>query len=239
MPWLMFSSAASSTRWLKRRSCEASPTIAATVSRSRPLRAARHRAARAPTPSPAPPRVRVRCALRCRAGTGAVGGRVAQQMSSTRSRGRKRRPASRSVRASRPRRARRGRSRRQADASSGRERADEQARADRAAQPAPAGQSEQALRRQPLRCRTARRRTHAGAMPAQARTPSAAACTQHQAAKPATMPATTARGGVCGRHTANAERRRQRRQRGERHRADVGQRLAARDRGGCSPTPAA
>ena len=48
MPWLMFCSAASSTRWLKRRSAEASPTMVATVSSSEPAsRRAASRSSRA------------------------------------------------------------------------------------------------------------------------------------------------------------------------------------------------
>ena len=107
MPWLMFSSAASSRRWLKRRSSLASPTIAATVSRSAPrwsTSAVSRRAASSSNRADALPRIAASsCSSRDSMAMG-TGPRVGawRSSSSTRCIGRKRRPALRSVCRSEP-----------------------------------------------------------------------------------------------------------------------------------------
>lgn len=92
----MFSSAASSTRWLKRRSCEASPTMLATVSRSGPdsRRAASSSRRVDALPSTADSSRSSRASIAV--GTGPLRG-APRSTRSTRPTGRKRRPALRSA----------------------------------------------------------------------------------------------------------------------------------------------
>ena len=208
----MFSSAASSTRWLKRRSCEASPTMAATVSRSAPRRstpwvsvsAASRRAASSNRRAEALPRIAASsCSSRdsIAAGTGPFAG-AWRSSSSTRCAGRKRRPALRSVCRSEPRASRRcGAPRSEA---SSKVVAAPTNRLTPTARPS---------RLQPVRPNSASgashdipngpSRNHAGSLPAVVAI-IGTSITHDHARKPATTPAVAAPAGVCGRHTANA-----------------------------------
>ena len=197
----MFSSAPSSTRWLKRRSCEASPTIAATVSRSGP---ASRRAASSSRRADALPRTAAssrssRASIT--AGTGPVAGASASNASTLRA-GRKRRPALRRVSRSEPRAAsRRGADRAIASSTVARVPANRLAPTARPrrlqpVRPNSASGDNQAKPNGP--------RCNQSLAPPVAATYIGASITQAQTRKATTTPAVAARGGVCGRQTANA-----------------------------------
>ena len=199
MPWLMFCNAACNTCWLKRRSSEASLTMAATVASSPLSRRAASSSSRADAAPSTEDNSRSMLAS-VAAGTGPCRGASASSRC-TFSHGRKRRPASRSASASRLRRARSGVSRRQAIASS--------------VIPVPTNRLAPTAR--PSGLQPVRPNSASGASQRQPSGPSASqagtlpllssrvgsSSTQAQVAKPASTPAMAARGGVCGRQMAN------------------------------------
>ena len=196
----MFCSAASSTRWLKRRSADASPTIAATASRSPASRLAASSSTRAEAEPSTAASSRSTWAS-TRPGT-APGPSMPCSSCATRSRGRNLSPASRRVCASRPRMARRGVSRRRIAtrtvARVPRNRLAPTARPSRlhpVSPNSPSGDSQ----RQPKgpSCNQATGTPRSSIMVG-------SSSTHAHTVKPTTTPVVAARAGVCGRHTAKA-----------------------------------
>ena len=156
MPWLMFCSAASSTRWLKRRSCAALVddrgdgvevvAVAAFATRRIEQHARRRRAQHRGQFALHRGFDFMRHRAGLRRGGEQFGHAFARQEAAAGAAQRRRIEAARFT----PRR-RRAPDRDQR----GRERADEQARAHRATEPAPSGQAEQRIGREPLRAERA------------------------------------------------------------------------------------